>query len=224
MRGKAGTVSRHGDKAREVLLDAAEELFASHGIDAVSNRKITEYAGTANHSAIKYHFGSREDLLQAMLQRALGDMRSCRNRLPSLAGGPEASLREVVTVRTLPWIYSFDALPRPSWRAQFLYQARLHPGLPAIVGDSLRDEVLSVAGPGRARKEFEGIPEVVVRSRALILGPMFLGLCAQYERTVNEGKQQGNWESLGYFLVDSMVGMLAAPSTAAADFMGFGED
>ncbi len=218
------TVSRHGEKAREILLDAAEELFARYGIDAVSNRKIAEHAGTANHSAIKYHFGSRQDLLEAMLQRALDGMRRCRASLPSAAGGPEASLRELVTVQALPWVYSFDALDHPSWRAQFLYQARLHPELPSIVGDSLRAEVLDAAAQGRAIREFEGIPEVVVKSRALILGPMFLGLCAQYERTVNDGRQRGNWESVGYFLVDSMVGMLAAPSTAPADFMAFGDD
>ena len=151
-------------------------------------------------------------------------MRRCRASLPSAAGGPEASLRELVTVQALPWVYSFDALDHPSWRAQFLYQARLHPELPSIVGDSLRAEVLDAAAQGRAIREFEGIPEVVVKSRALILGPMFLGLCAQYERTVNDGRQRGNWESVGYFLVDSMVGMLAAPSTAPADFMAFGDD
>ena len=90
------TVSRHGEKAREILLDAAEELFARYGIDAVSNRKIAEHAGTANHSAIKYHFGSRQDLLEAMLQRAMDGMRRCRASLPSAAA---CSLRFLTYVR-----------------------------------------------------------------------------------------------------------------------------
>ncbi len=60
-------------------------------------------------------------------------------------------------------------------------------------------------------------------ARAMILGPMVLGICAQYERMVNDDAQQGNWESLGYFLMDSIVGMLAAPSTAPVDCMDFNE-
>lgn len=71
--------------------------------------------------------------------------------------------------------------------------------------------------------ELAGIPQVVLRSRAMILGPMVLGISAQYERMVNDDAQQGNWESLGYFLVDSIVGMLAAPSTAPVDSMDFNE-
>lgn len=214
-------MSRHSDKAREILLDAAEELFARSGIDAVSNRKITEHAGSANHSAIKYHFGGREGLLEALIQRAVDDMRACRDRLAP-AGG-ESGLRELVTLRTMPWAYSFDSLSKPSWRAQFLFHARLHPDLPEVVGDSLGEGLLDGEVRGLVREELAGIPGIVVRSRAMILGPMALGICAQYERSVNDGQQRGNWESLGYFLVDSMVGMLAAPSTAPADFMDFNQ-
>lgn len=214
-------MSRHSDKAREALLDAAEELFARHGIDAVSNRKITEYAGTANHSAIKYHFGSREQLLREMVQRAVDDAKSYRERMVSNSQSAHPSLRELVTLFTLPLVYSFQALPSPSWRAQFLSQARQHPDLAMQLSELLGEEVRRENVLGQSPRELENIPEVVVTSRAKILGPMLLGLCAEYERSVNAGEQRGNWESVGYFLVDSAVGMLAAPSTVPADFMDF---
>lgn len=55
----------YGDRVRQALLDSAEELFAAHGIDAVSNRRIAEHAGNSNHSAVNYHFGSRDELIRA---------------------------------------------------------------------------------------------------------------------------------------------------------------
>lgn len=46
---------------------AAEQLFAEHGVDGARTRDITERAGQANSSALHYHFGSRDGLLQAIL-------------------------------------------------------------------------------------------------------------------------------------------------------------
>jgi len=214
-------VSRHSDKAREILLNAAEELFARHGIDAVSNRKITEHAGTANHSAIKYHFGSREELLSAMIQRAVDDARACQEKLSVNSKAPAPSLRELVTLHTLPLIYSFDALPKPSWRAQFLFQVRLRPDSTPVLSGLIGEELQARGAENHFPEELEGIPEVVIASRIKILGPMILGLCSEYEANVNAGKQQGTWESMGYFLIDAVVGMLSAPSTVPSDFLDY---
>jgi len=214
-------VSRHSDKAREVLLDAAEELFALHGIDAVSNRKITEHAGTANHSAIKYHFGSRDDLLAAMVGRAMDDVRAIRAELPLSSDASMMNLREIVTLYTLPLVFSFDALPKPSWRAKFLFQALFRPDLREMLAGLVDEDLRGSEVKRRLPEELEGLPEVVISARAKILGPMLLGLCAEYEGSVNEGEAIGTWESVGYFLVDSVVGMMAAPSTSPADFMDF---
>lgn len=214
-------MSRHSDKAREILLDAAEELFARHGIDAVSNRKITEHAGTANHSAIKYHFGGRDELLEAMAQRAVDDARRCQEQLAVNLETSEPSLRDLVTLHTMPLIYSFDSLPKPSWRAQFLFQMRLRPDPVPLLSGLMGEELQSQGILTRYPSELKGIPEIVIASRAKILGPMILGLCSEYEAEVNAGKQQGTWETMGYFLVDAVVGMLAAESTSPADFMDF---
>ena len=52
------------------LLDAAETEFANHGIDEASLRAIMRSAG-ANPAAVHYHFGSREALARAVLDRVL---------------------------------------------------------------------------------------------------------------------------------------------------------
>lgn len=57
--------SRAGD-ARQRLIRAGEHFFARHGLDQVSVQDITKRAGQRNASAIHYHFGSREGLLEAI--------------------------------------------------------------------------------------------------------------------------------------------------------------
>lgn len=61
----------HGTKDR--LLDAAEELFMVHGFEATSLRLITA-AAEVNLAAVNYHFGSKEELFQAVLTRRLDPM------------------------------------------------------------------------------------------------------------------------------------------------------
>ena len=54
---------------RDKLLDAAARLFAERGIDNVSIREIVRTAGQRNASAVHYHFGSRDEVLRAVLAR-----------------------------------------------------------------------------------------------------------------------------------------------------------
>ena len=62
-------------KAR--ILDAAETLFMEHGFEATSLRLITAAAGV-NLAAVNYHFGSKEELFQAVLTRRLDPMNQAR--------------------------------------------------------------------------------------------------------------------------------------------------
>ena len=55
-----------GDATREVILLTAERLFAERGIEAVPLRDIGAAAGQRNHVAVQYHFGDRENLVQAI--------------------------------------------------------------------------------------------------------------------------------------------------------------
>jgi AcrR family transcriptional regulator len=61
-------MDRRGRDARDKLVDAARDLFAERGIEGASLREITRAAGQANTSALQYHFGDRESLLDAVLE------------------------------------------------------------------------------------------------------------------------------------------------------------
>ena len=49
------------------LIVTAERLFAEHGLGGVSLRQIAHESGTANHSAVHYHFESKDGLVAAIL-------------------------------------------------------------------------------------------------------------------------------------------------------------
>lgn len=63
----------HASNTRERLLDAAEELLLDSGYDAVSVRGICARA-QSNPAAVHYHFGSKEQLVAALLENRLAPL------------------------------------------------------------------------------------------------------------------------------------------------------
>ncbi len=66
---------------RERILDAAEHLFAHQGYHNTSLREITGKA-RANLAAVNYHFGSKENLIEAVIQHRFIPLN--QNRLEQL--------------------------------------------------------------------------------------------------------------------------------------------
>ena len=62
------------------ILDAAESLFMEHGFEATSLRSLTAAAGV-NLAAVNYHFGTKEELFQAVLTRRLDPLNQQRIEL-----------------------------------------------------------------------------------------------------------------------------------------------
>lgn len=79
------------------LLDAAEVLFAERGFEAVSLRDITAQA-EANVAAVNYHFGGKENLINAVMGRHAMPINLERiKRLDALMAREEdPTVREVV--------------------------------------------------------------------------------------------------------------------------------
>jgi AcrR family transcriptional regulator len=75
----AGADVPSGGALRLVL--AAERLFALHGVEGVSLRQIGAEAGFANNSAVHYHFGSKDGLVEAILRHRLPQLISERRLL-----------------------------------------------------------------------------------------------------------------------------------------------
>jgi AcrR family transcriptional regulator len=86
-----------GSETQGRLLDAAEHLFAMHGLEATSLRAITTEANV-NLASVNYHFGSKEALIQAVFARRIGPINTERLRLLSLAevAGDPPDLRAIL--------------------------------------------------------------------------------------------------------------------------------
>ena len=56
------------DNTKDKILNSAEILFAEHGFSETSLRVITSVADV-NLAAVNYHFGSKKELIQAVVDR-----------------------------------------------------------------------------------------------------------------------------------------------------------
>src|SRR6187431_1863068 len=87
------------------LLDAAESLFMEHGFEATSLRAITAAAGV-NLASVNYHFGSKEELFQAVLTRRLDPMNQERldllTRLEHEAGSAPLRCDRILSAMFVP--------------------------------------------------------------------------------------------------------------------------
>lgn len=89
---------------RQAILDSAQKLFAQKGFAATSLRSIVREAGV-NTAAIHYHFGSREALIEAVLDRLAAPVNRARrealDRLEARCPGgplpPEDIVRAFIT-------------------------------------------------------------------------------------------------------------------------------
>ena len=94
------------------LLDAAEQLFGSASVDAVSLRAVARSAGVAP-AALTHYFPDKAALVEAVLRRRadpIGD--EVRERLTALVDAEEApSLRELVEAVATPFVAVLDSEP-----------------------------------------------------------------------------------------------------------------
>ena len=71
------TISASATATKMRLLDVSARLFAESGFDSVSLRLITENA-EANLAAVNYHFGSKEELITAVVEKLVGPVNQRR--------------------------------------------------------------------------------------------------------------------------------------------------
>jgi AcrR family transcriptional regulator len=62
-------VARTAHDTRDKLISIGQHLFAEQGVFRVPLRTVIEQAGQKNTSALHYHFGGREGLLNAIIER-----------------------------------------------------------------------------------------------------------------------------------------------------------
>ncbi|MDM4769678.1 TetR/AcrR family transcriptional regulator [Solimonas sp. SE-A11] len=88
---------------RAKLVAIAERLFAERGIEGVSLSDINKAAGQRNKNATHYHFGSKQGLLQAILDKHIHGVSARRNQLlDEFEGQGAVGLPQVVRAFVYP--------------------------------------------------------------------------------------------------------------------------
>lgn len=83
-------------ETKDRILDAAERLFATQGLEATSLRQITSDA-KANLASVNYHFNSKEELIRAVYLRRIRPMNEARlTRLQTLETNEATTLDSVL--------------------------------------------------------------------------------------------------------------------------------
>lgn len=136
---------------KERILDSAQRLIGDQGYAATSLRHIIGEAGV-NLAAIHYHFGSKEDLLDAIIARKAGMVNKERidllERVEAEPGSGHLSLDRVLEAWFIPMAEAADQ----------------DPGFVRVMGRLMAEGLLPVIVEKHFRKTAERISDALQRA------------------------------------------------------------
>jgi AcrR family transcriptional regulator len=209
------------EPTRQKILDAAARLFAERGIYGVSLSEINKAAGQRNASALHYHFGSRQEVLRAILERHIPSIRQRRLDLLTearVAGDDIRALAEAI-------VRPITELAQRGWRERAYLQIgaelmtlpdRVEPSIHAVLDETAGPEVLTLLA-----KELPPMPPAI-RLERFEIGTSLIGRAAAdrarlLENRAGAGRPLLSEEQFVANLVDMYLGALTAPVTAVTE-------
>jgi AcrR family transcriptional regulator len=200
---------------RAQILAAAERLFAEHGVIAVSNRQIGEAAKQGNTAAVGYHFGTKADLVRAIMRKHTEPIE--RLRLGMLADADAfTGLRDWVACLVRPTAEHLGAVGNPTWFARFSVQVMADP----VLREIMIDEALTSPALQQVLIGLNGcLPELAPDVRAErwdMARQLMVHMYAERERALAEGARtpRSSWPDAATGLTDAIVGIWLAPVTS----------
>lgn len=204
------------ERTRVDLLETAERLFATYGIDAVSLRQITSAAGHRNPAAVQYHFGSKQGLLKAIVEYRLPPLNRRRlELLDRLQSAPRAEhIRLIVEAIIRPLV---ELAPLGGHYIQFLAEFTAHHGHMNEVFASFPDD-LGLGGQlaAQALKDaLDDLPDSIRQTRATVAIDLLVTAVATRQRSLADGVAPVvSDDEFVHDLINGTVGYLTAPYTA----------
>ncbi|WP_067697969.1 TetR/AcrR family transcriptional regulator [Nocardia jejuensis] len=201
--------------AKGQILAAAERLFAEFGIESVSLRQIAVAAGQRNTSAVAYHYGSKELLVEAIYVWRMTTVNAQRlARLSEL--GADASVRELVRALVEPLAATLHDPGRgdePSWYLRFIAETLWRPQFDPVINTMRRPEAESVRLVVAAlAKAVDGVADEIFDERIRLVGMLVVTALADRERRLQEPNPPEHLGDLGLdVLVDAATAILTAP-------------
>jgi AcrR family transcriptional regulator len=210
--------------AAEALVTACERLIAERGFHGVTASEVVRAAGQRNNSAIVYHFGSWEGLLDAVWARHTAAINEHRVALLAhTRNSRRADLPALVSAYVVPLVADIKQ-HQPSYWARFNEQwlavAPLNvfsrpAGAPGSDHNPRADEVSVLADTFRRTINLLRHLSPKDRSRRVALMARFvISALAAWERDQAEEQPAISLEHLSSELVGLAVALLEAPDSA----------
>jgi AcrR family transcriptional regulator len=201
----------------EQLILAAERLCAERGIDQVSLRQIAEAAGQRNPAVVQYHFGSKTELLRAVVRHRVEPINARRLELLAAldAAGRADDLHGLVDASIRPLA---ELGPAESRYVGFVAQL--------IIQDSLQEVFAGIAdelrrGAHLLEPRFQellgDVPTPLWEHRQVAAFSAALLAIARFHRQRAKGVTDVDLDVFVDDLVGCMVGFLTAPVPPLAE-------
>lgn len=205
---------RAASSSSDVLLLTAERLYAERGLDGVSLREIAREAEQKNNSALHYHFGSKEALLDAIVRLRMREVDTLRNDyLDECEVQGRTDLRAVVEALVKPLAHGLLSA-RPNHYNRFLAAAQIHPDIDLTAHASEEAQRGFRRVYAKLERALPQLPPAVLRQRYLTGIALITFSLADFERIkarkVRESRRFDMSRAIEN-LIDMIAGALAAP-------------
>ncbi|MEM9310573.1 MAG: helix-turn-helix domain-containing protein [Pseudomonadota bacterium] len=196
---------------RSALIEAAERLLATRGFGGVTAVEITKEANARNNSAVRYHFGSMENLIRAVFESRLEALDAVRMEQLSALDQTDAGedLPRLIDVMIRPLI---DACRTESGRryVRILNQLTTDPrfDLEELVGDR-RPKSIAILTE-RIEHLLANLPVDIRKARLRQLNSIAATLLADHARQIERGVALNNDQAVREAAV-TLAAFLTAP-------------
>jgi AcrR family transcriptional regulator len=204
---------------RQKLLDAAARAFAEDGIFNASLIEITRRAGQRNRGALHYHFGSRDGVLCAVIDRHAAFLARREGELLNVAArAPGDDLASVIEAIVRP----AAELAESGWRGRccLLIIAELAGEDPAHFSDDL-EGVLARTGGNEVyallTRRMADVSDAVRIERFSLITSFILRAVADRARLLGRRGRKGRPQLEHESFVENLVAMASAAMSAPGD-------
>jgi len=209
-------------ETRERLLLAAEKLYAEEGIGAVSMRRINTAANQKNVSALHYHFGTREAIMEAIFDYRMSQAGARRTELLEelFDAGLESDLRALVHVAIWPLAEQLMAASQPNYFVRFLAQSHRLPQFDNWLEVRHRNRQSIVRVYVLIMRAITGMPRSIIHTRAVMALRHAIYTLADLDRLIEERHSAKRDEMVEFYandLIDIVTAELSAPMSSATE-------
>jgi AcrR family transcriptional regulator len=213
-----------GAATRLKIVTTAEKLFAAQGVSNVPLSMIVHKAGLKNVNAVHYHFGTKQGLLQAIVDRHLSCISQRRaGMLDTLAGREQHDIRDLVEALVLPIAQEMNAVDGGE---EFIHINAELIALKTLSFYSAIDHPLRLTYENQLvllfQAKLDHLPTVLVQKRMMLVGSLlYHGLSdhARMRRELESTNLLADDEVMICILVDSIVAILASPVSEHAQVL-----